>query len=132
MLRSKLASSLLRIVASCSLTAKPQSRRLKRDQRSCGTEQLEVRQLLTGDFVSAERFGSNGTDTGYTTTIDASGNVYTAGTFSGTVAFGTGAGMTTLVSVSGSRDIFVTKTSSAGNFVWAKKWEDRATTKPTA
>jgi hypothetical protein len=121
MLRSKLASSLLRIVASCSLTAKPQSRRLKRDQRSCGTEQLEVRQLLTGDFVSAERFGSNGTDTGYTTTIDASGNVYTAGTFSGTVAFGTGAGMTTLVSVSGSRDIFVTKTSSAGNFVWAKK-----------
>ena len=54
MLRSKLASSLMQIVSNCSSSAKPRARRFKRDQSDCGIEQLEVRQLLTGDFVFAK------------------------------------------------------------------------------
>ena len=51
------------------------------------------------------------------TVADASGNVYVAGGFYGTVDFGN----TTLVSV-GSSDIFVAKWSSASNrFVWAQR-----------
>ncbi len=37
-----------------SLSVKPRSRRLTRKHGSCGTEQLEVRKLLTGDFVFAK------------------------------------------------------------------------------
>ena len=120
MLRSKLASALMQLVANRSVAAKPRSRRLVQKHRNCGTEQLEVRQLLTGDFDSAVRFGSTGNDVGNAITTDASGNVYTTGTFEGTVDFDPGAGVTNLVSAAFS-DIFVMKTDSAGNFVWAKR-----------
>lgn len=55
-------------------------------------------------------------DEGYDIAIDASGNSYTTGYFTGTATFGG----TTLTS-SGSSDIFVAKVDNQGNHVWAQK-----------
>ncbi len=57
-------------------------------------------------------------NTGYGVAIDSSNNVVVTGSFQGTAYFG-GIGGTTLTSV-GLGDIFVTKLSSAGSFVWTK------------
>jgi hypothetical protein len=54
--------------------------------------------------------------TGYDITLDASGNVYTIGSFSGTVDFDPGPGTFTLIG-SGT---YVSKLDAAGNFLWAK------------
>ena len=53
--------------------------------------------------------------------VDGSGNVYTAGTFTGTFDFDPGSASFTLVNTTTTaRDIFVQKLTSLGNFVWAK------------
>ena len=119
MLRSKLASSLMQVFANRSLLAKPRSRRLTRKQRSCGTEPLEVRQLLTGDFVWANAVGSTSSDQAADVTTDSAGNVYTTGSFSGTVDFDLGPGVTNLTSPSGF-GMFVTKVNSSGLLIWAR------------
>ena len=116
MWRSKLASSLMQFVADQTLFAKPRSRRLKRQQRSSGTEQLEVRQLLTGDVEFAlQTVGAFVSESA----VDSSGNSYIAGVFSGVVDFDPGPGIQNRISASG-QDIFVAKYSSAGSFIWAK------------
>ncbi len=120
MLCSKLASSLKQVFANHSIAAMSRSRKLRREHQNCRTEPLEVRQMLTGDFESAVRFGSTGLDEGTAITTDDSGNVYTTGSFSGTVDFNSSTRVTNLVSA-GSRDIFVTKTDSSGNLVWARR-----------
>jgi hypothetical protein len=51
--------------------------------------------------------------------VDAAGNVYTTGTFTGTVDFDPGAG-TFMLTASGSSNIYVQKLSATGNFLWAK------------
>ena len=93
-------------------------RRLRRS--AAGIEQLEVRQLLTGDFESAVRFGGAGSDAGLSIATDTNGSVYTTGVFNGTVDFDPGAGVTNLISAGGF-DIFVSKSDSAGNLVWARR-----------
>ena len=52
-------------------------------------------------------------------TVDASGNVYTTGFFSGTVDFDPGAGTFDLTSV-GNNDVFIQKLDAVGDFIWAK------------
>ena len=64
-------------------------------------------------------FGGATSDVGYSIAVDSSGNVYTTGSFSGTVDFDPGAGEANLASAGGN-DIFVSKLDSSGNFVWAK------------
>jgi hypothetical protein len=58
--------------------------------------------------------GGNGAGAGGIA-VDGSGNVFTTGGFTGTVAFGT----TTLTSMSASPDVFVWKLNAAGGSVWA-------------
>jgi hypothetical protein len=73
-----------------------------------------------GNFVWAKRMGGAGEDYGKATSVDASGNVYTIGSFHGTVDFDPGTGIYNLTSA-GNNDIFISKLDSSGNFVWAKK-----------
>ncbi|HLG34909.1 MAG TPA: T9SS type A sorting domain-containing protein [Bacteroidia bacterium] len=68
----------------------------------------------------AKAIGGIDWDEGYSIAIDVSGNVYTTGYFLETVDFDPGAGVFNLTSDGGSVDIFISKLSSSGNFVWAK------------
>ena len=62
-----------------------------------------------------------GTDTEYpfAITVDSSGNVYTTGYFEGTVDFDPGPESFNLTSA-GADDIFISKLSNNGDFLWAK------------
>ena len=54
--------------------------------------------------------------------VDASGNVYTVGNFSGTVDFDPNPAHGTFnLTSAGGRDAFISKLDAAGNFVWAKR-----------
>lgn len=74
----------------------------------------------SGNFVWAKQAGGSLAVTSYSITTDDSGNVYTTGYFDGTADFDPGAG-TFSFTVVGYSDIFISKLSSPGNFVWAKQ-----------
>jgi len=72
-------------------------------------------------FEWAKSFGGSSDDTGYSIAVDASGNVYTTGCYSGTVDFDPGAGTAYLTSAERT-DVFVQKLDTSGNFLWAKSF----------
>ena len=72
------------------------------------------------NFLWVKQFGGTGTSGARSMELDASGNIYTIGGFSGTVDFNPGSGIYNLTSI-GDHDIFVSKLDSAGNFIWAKQ-----------
>lgn len=61
--------------------------------------------------------GGSGADIGNGISVDNAGNVVVTGEFAGSAAFGS----TSLNSLYGSTDVFVTKLDANGNFLWAKK-----------
>lgn len=65
-----------------------------------------------------QKAGSNGQDEGYDISIDASGNTYTTGYFTGTVQFGS---QSISLTSSGTTDIFLCKINSQGVYQWAVK-----------
>lgn len=73
----------------------------------------------SGNFVWAKRLGGTNQDEGYTVAVDRSGNVFASGYFSGTADFDPGTGTFNLTSNGGSQDIFISKLSAAGAFMWA-------------
>jgi hypothetical protein len=75
----------------------------------------------SGNFIWAKSFGGGVDDYGYSIAVDASGNVYTTGSFRITVDFDPGAGTANFTSVGGN-DIFVQKLDASGNFIWAKSF----------
>lgn len=90
---------------------------------SFGTLDIFCLKLDTaGNLVWAKQMGGPGTDNdnGQSIAIDKFGNVYTAGVFNGTVDFDPGNGIYNLTS-SGVGDLFISKLSASGNFIWAKK-----------
>ncbi|HLG35039.1 MAG TPA: SBBP repeat-containing protein [Bacteroidia bacterium] len=72
----------------------------------------------SGNFIWAKQMGGANTEEGFSIDFDLSGNVYTTGWFAGTVDFNPDIGTYNLTS-SGSDDIFVSKFSPSGNFLWA-------------
>ena len=82
----------------------------------------ETAQRILQEFTengSAVQIGGAGDDTVRGMTVDASGNVYLAGSFQGTVDFDLGPGTTELTS-SGGNDAFVAKYDSNGALLWAR------------
>ena len=72
------------------------------------------------NFAWVKSMGASGTDWAYSITSDAAGNIYTAGSFEGSVDFDPGIGTFNLIS-NGESDIFIQKLDAGGNFIWAKK-----------
>ncbi len=88
---------------------------------SAGSTDIFLSKLdANGNFVWTKHFGGASVDDGNAIALDASGNLYIAGTFSGTVDFNPGAGTSNLTS-SGELDMFLVKLDANGNFVWAKR-----------
>jgi len=71
----------------------------------------------SGNWLWVKKAGGTNYDGGYGIAIDSSGNSYVTGYFQGSASFGT----ITLTSNSNSRDIFVAKLDSSGNWLWAKQ-----------
>jgi hypothetical protein len=74
-----------------------------------------------GNFVFAKQLGGAAFASGFSLSIDASGNIYTTGYFSGTLDFDPGASTFNLTSAGGNTDIFISKLDASGNFIWAKQ-----------
>jgi hypothetical protein len=90
---------------------------------SAGNTDVFVSKLnSSGNLVWAKKFGGTSPDEGKSIAIDSTGNVYTTGTFRGTVDFDPGAGTANLVAAGGNSDIdvFISKLDTSGNYVWAK------------
>jgi len=88
---------------------------------SAGQSDIFVSKLdRAGNLVWAKQMGGTDWDAGFGIAVDAAGNVYTTGVFSGTVDFDSGPDTFNLTSA-GQSDIFVSKLDSAGSFVWAKQ-----------
>jgi len=88
---------------------------------SAGYDDVFISKLdASGNFVWVKQFGDIYNDRGTSIAVDASGNVYTAGSFYETIDFDPGAGVFNLTS-SGYADFFISKLDASGNFVWAKK-----------
>lgn len=76
-----------------------------------------------GDFVWVKSHGNTGAAKGNVARsikVDATGGVYTIGSFISTVDFDPGAGVFNLTSA-GSSDSFISKLDNNGNFIWAKQ-----------
>lgn len=87
---------------------------------SAGLRDVFISKLdAAGNFIWAKNMGRNSDDRSFSIALDASGNVYTTGTFTDTVDFDPGAGTSNLTAV-GFGDIFISKLDAAGNFIWAK------------
>ena len=73
----------------------------------------------TAGLEWAKRIGSTPTKRASDMVLDAGGNIYITGTFSGTVDFDPGPGIFNLTAI-GDFDIYLTKLTIDGNFVWTR------------
>ncbi len=87
---------------------------------SAGSDDVFVSKLdALGNFVWAKNMGGTAFDGSKSMVVDATGNVYTTGSFQSTSDFDPSAGTFNLTSVA-AEDIFISKLDASGNFVWAK------------
>ncbi len=71
-----------------------------------------------GNYVWANVIGGTSANRGYAIAVDASGNVYITGEFTGTADFNPGSAVNNLIS-NGGTDIYLAKYDKNGNYVWA-------------
>ena len=74
-----------------------------------------------GGFVWVKQMSGTIYDEPQTVAVDAAGNVYVAGEFSGTSDLDPGPGTFPITALSNFYDVFVSKLDSAGNFVWGRR-----------
>ena len=77
--------------------------------------------MLQAIYVWAKNMGGASVDEGRSIAVDASGNVYTTGCFSGIADFDPGAGTFNITSAGGS-DVFITKLDASGNLYGQRMW----------
>lgn len=85
-----------------------------------------------GNFVWRRTMGSTGADQGYGLTLDAAGNLVICGSFTGTVDFDPGAGVSNLSAGASGTDAFFAKYTQAGTFVFARRVGDGASSNEVA
>lgn len=86
---------------------------------STGSTDIFVQKMdASGTFIWARTFGGTNADVGYAIRVDASGNIYTTGSFVGTADFDPSAGTINFTSAGGN-DVFIQRMDAAGNFLWA-------------
>jgi len=76
-----------------------------------------------GEFVWAKRMGGSRIDAGEDIAVDGAGHVYTTGSFQRTADFDPGTAVYNLISGANSYDVFVSKLSTDGDFIWAKQYK---------
>lgn len=87
------------------------------------TSLLLFHHIANAQFPALEwvkKMGGAGFDNPNSATIDEAGNIYTVGSFEGTVDLDPGTGIFNLTSI-GKADIYISKLDAMGNFVWAKQ-----------
>ena len=82
---------------------------------------LDYASRAQANFNWAGSMSGTGNDYSSSIALDAAGDVYTTGWFSGTVDFDPGTSVYNLTVAGGIFDVFVCKYSSSGAFVWAKR-----------
>jgi len=89
---------------------------------SLGGDDIFILKLnSSGDFVWAKRLGGSNAEGVRDIGVDVNGNVYTTGLFVGTGDFDPGPATFDLTSSVASADIFISKLTTDGDFVWAIK-----------
>jgi hypothetical protein len=85
---------------------------------SAGADDLFiVKYTAAGAHAFSKRIGGISFEDPSSISVDAAGNIYVTGAFTGVVDFGGGA-----LTSAGLRDIFVLKLSSAGNHIWSRRF----------
>ncbi|HHC80640.1 MAG TPA: T9SS type A sorting domain-containing protein [Flavobacteriia bacterium] len=74
----------------------------------------------SANFIWAKKIGGLAADEAFSIALDATGNIFTTGSFSGAVDFNPGAQLSYRTSA-GARDVFILKLDSNGDFIWAKR-----------
>lgn len=69
-----------------------------------------------GNWLWATRAGSAGNENSYSMAVDAGGNIFIAGEFSGSATFGS-----VTLNSAGGKDIFAASLDTAGNWLWANR-----------
>ncbi|MEO6683570.1 MAG: SBBP repeat-containing protein [Ginsengibacter sp.] len=90
---------------------------------SVGNDDIFILKLdVSGNFIWVKTFGSTEQDQGMALTLDAAGNIYATGFFSGTIDFDP-SGAVYNVTALGITNAFMLKLNNSGNFVWVRNME---------
>ncbi|OFY85671.1 MAG: hypothetical protein A3F72_12010 [Bacteroidetes bacterium RIFCSPLOWO2_12_FULL_35_15] len=81
-----------------------------------------AQQPVTFDWANTMGEGISTNGIGYSSVADASGNIYTVGSFTGIANFGDPGSSTYLLTSSGGKDIFVQAITPAGTVSWSKRF----------
>jgi hypothetical protein len=82
-----------------------------------GLDIFVVQLTSTGDFSWAKLLGGSGNNVAYSVSIDHQDNIYTTGAFQSTADFDPGVGTYSLTAQN--NDVFISKLSNNGDFLWA-------------
>lgn len=85
-----------------------------------GTDIFIAKYDADGNYLWANRMGGSIGEIGRSIAVDAVGDVYVAGHFTGTANFNPSGAPANLTS-SGNEDIFMAKYDASGNYLWAKR-----------